>query len=96
MGHSDNNETKEIERLSNEIANNLINAFVELNKASEQATKCISSAIRTATASAVVSEMERLVHKYEQASFITRWYWKRRIKKLCLSIDELETILNAL
>lgn len=94
MEHSDNNETKEIERLSNEIANDLINAFVELNKASEQAAKCFSSAIRTTTASAVISEMERLVHKYEQASFITRWYWKKRIKKFGLAIDELKTILN--
>ena len=76
------------------IANNLANAFAEFGKASEEAAKCCSSAIRTVTASAVVSELERLVCKYEKASFITRWYWKRRIKKLNLAFDELETILN--
>ena len=94
MEHKENIDVKGVEQFTNDFANNLANAFAEFGKASEEAAKCCSSANRTVTASAVVSELERHVCKYEKASFITRWYWKRRIKKLNLAIDELETILN--
>lgn len=82
MEYKENIDVKGVEQFTNDFANNLANAFAEFGKASEEAAKCCSSAIRTVTASAVVSEFERLVCKYEKASFITRWYWKRRIKNL--------------
>lgn len=82
MEYKENIDVKGVEQFTNDFATNLANAFAELGKTSEEAAKCCSSAIRTVTASAVVSEFERLVCKYEKASFITRWYWKMRIKNL--------------
>lgn len=92
MNAQDNNDPMSVEQFVNDFTN----AFAELGKASEDAAKCFSSAIRSATISAIANEMERLILKYEQASFLTRWYWKRRIKKLCVGIDELKVMLNEL
>lgn len=66
MEHKENIDVKGVEQFTNDFANNLANAFAEFGKASEEAAKCCSSAIRTVTASAVVSELERLVCKYEK------------------------------
>ena len=90
-------ENTSIEQFTNDFAKSFVESLSELNVASEQLakdTQCCLSSIRTLAASAIMREMERLVYKYEQASFITRWYWKRRIKKLGSAIDELEKILN--
>lgn len=94
MEHQYNIDTKKMEQFANDLANNLTSAFAELGEASEEAAKCFPSAIRTITASAVIDEFERLVYKYEKASFITRWYWKRRINRFILAIDGLKPILN--
>lgn len=94
MEHKDNIDTKWIEQFANDFAKDFTNALAESEKTSEEADKCCLSAIRNATASAFIKEFERLVCKYEKAPFITRWYWKRRIKKLGLAIDELNKILS--
>lgn len=96
MTTQENNGTS-IEQIANDFAKSFVESFSELCVASEQlakAAQCCSQHIRTLAVSAIVRKMERLVHKHEQASFITRWYWKRRIKKLVSAIDELEMILN--
>lgn len=80
-----------------QLANNWCDSLVECAKASEQVTQAFRNYSNTILHNLVLTlihKIEYTCQKYAKASFLTRWYWKRRINKLYSDIEELNKILN--
>lgn len=76
--------TDEITPISEEIANQLIKAFEDCNKATaelhDKVEEFIVEACR-ATAVEMVGRVVRYAEKCVKATFLTRWYWDKKAKK---------------
>lgn len=56
--------------------------------------KMYDKVIRQEMARQVVDKFLGYVEKYVSANFITRWYWKRKAKKMALTVKMLQEFLN--
>lgn len=76
--------TDEITPISEEMANQLIKAFEDCNKATaelhERVEEFIVEACR-ATAVEMVGRVVRYAEKCVKATFLTRWYWEKKARK---------------
>lgn len=76
--------TDAITPISEEVANQLIKAFEDCNKATaelhEKVEEIIVEACR-ATAVEMVGRAVRYAEKYVKATFLTRWYWDKKVRK---------------
>ena len=78
--------TDEIKPISEEMANQLIKAFEDCNKATAELHEKVEEFIVSACQAAAVEMVGRVVkyaEKCVKATFLTRWYWKKKFDKAC-------------
>ena len=74
----------EIKPISEEMANQLIKAFEDCNKATAELHEKVEEFIVSACQAAAVEMVGRVVkyaEKCVKATFLTRWYWSRKAEK---------------
>ena len=64
-------------------------AFGESIKKTQGELKCYSEAMRKLLVEKAMASFYTLVEDYTQASFLTRWYYKRKIEKMKYVMPEL-------
>lgn len=86
-------EVEEFKKMSEETAQELAEVFEELNKSAQAYCDKFAVLCKNATKSLIMSATGRMLHyaeKYTNATFITRWYWRRRLVNLVKAIREIE------
>ena len=85
----------EIKRISDETAQELLTAFEDLSKSLDETMSAMSNAVKTVMADCIMVATEKTYHyaeKYCNATFITKWYWKRRMLKSTRALKEIAEI----
>lgn len=93
MGELDNR----LELMSQETADALIDAFGKFNENIETSRDMLerfNSVVSQEMARQVVDKFLGYVEKYTCATFITRWYWKRKAFKMAQTVKEVSNFLN--
>ena len=88
---------QEFERMSEDTAQSLIEAFDEMNKANEEFEKTLKRFIPQMEKEIRLKVAERFVYyidKYSHASFLTRWYWLRKAKRFIHGINDITDIFE--
>ena len=88
---------QEIKPMAEETAQALIDAFARCNNATQEFHDRMSKLFALAKQEAVKCFIEKTLtysEKYTQATFLTRWYWLRKMKNLAKAIKEIEHLFN--
>lgn len=88
---------KEMKPMSQETADALIDAFETFNKSMEESREIFGkfhNVINQEMARQVVDKFLGYVEKYTCATFITRWYWKRKAFKMAQAVKDVSNFLN--
>lgn len=83
--------------MSQETVDGLIDAFGKFNENIETSRDMLerfNSVVNQEMARQVVDKFLGYVEKYTCATFITRWYWKRKAFKMAQTVKELSDFLN--
>lgn len=75
---------EEMERITEETANALADAFAEFSKSEEDFAKAFDARIEVYMDNCQQSAAMKFVeymHKYACGTFLTRWYWLRKARK---------------
>lgn len=87
----------EIKPLSKETADALIDAFENFNKIMEMSQdvfKKFNEVVNKELARQCVYKFLTYAEKYANASFITRWYWKRKAIGVAKTVKDVSDFLN--
>lgn len=88
-------EDNEIKGISEDTANELITAFEDLSKSLDDTMCSMSKAVKTVMSDCIMVATEKTYHyaeKYCNATFITKWYWKRKMKNSTRALKEIAEI----
>ena len=83
--------SSEIEPLSDETAQQLADAIEKSNKIQEELDAQLPTLTDSIFAMVESSLLARLLtnsRRFAKASFLTRWYWKRKVEKLLSAFEE--------
>lgn len=86
-----------INQISQETADELIDALGKFNESiaeSHEMFEKFNQVINQEMARQVVDKFLGYVEKYTCATFITRWYWKRKAFKMAQTVKEVSDFLN--
>lgn len=87
----------QIELMSQETADEIIDAFGKFNENIETSRDMLerfNSVVSKEMARQVVDKFIVYVEKYTCATFVTRWYWKRKAFKMAQAVKEVSNFLN--
>ena len=87
----------QIELMSQETADEIIDAFGKFNENFETSRDMLerfNSVVSKEMARQVVDKFIGYVEKYTCATFVTRWYWKRKAFKIAQAVKEVSNFLN--
>lgn len=88
---------QEINQTSEDLAQSLIMAFEDFNKANEEFEKTLKNFLPQMEKEIRLKVAERFVHyidKYSHGSFLTRWYWLRKAKRFIHGINDINNIFE--
>lgn len=88
---------EELERMTEDTAQGLIDAFEQFNKESERARLNLQQFNKIICREVVIKFVEQFLHhnnKYTYATILTRWYWKRKVKLDIKGLRELNDLLE--
>lgn len=88
---------EEFERISEDTAQGLIDAFEQFNKEAERTMLNLQQFNKIVCREVVVKFVEQFLHhnnKYTYATILTRWYWKRKVKHDIKGLKELNDLLE--
>lgn len=88
---------EESERISEDTAQGLIDAFEQFNKEAERTRLNLQQFNKIVCREVVVKFVEQFLHhnnKYAYATILTRWYWKRKVKHDIKGLKELNDLLE--
>ncbi len=88
---------EEIERISEDTAQGLIDAFEQFNKEAERTKLNLQQFNEIICREVVVKFVEQFLHhnnKYTYATILTRWYWKRKVKHDIKGLKEFNDLLE--
>lgn len=92
MGFEDN-----IEQMSQETAEELIKAFESFLMTEEETRDTVDKFFRNCLRDAQIKAAEKYLHymeKYVNATFVTRWYWLRKARKMNEALLEVVKMNN--
>lgn len=84
---------EEIERITEQTAQELCKAFDDFIKASKEMAMKTHDFLGIAYKEAIRCAAMKLIdycERYVNATFLTRWYWRRKMKNLAKAIIEME------
>ena len=88
---------EELERMTQDTAQGLIDAFEQFNKESERTRLNLQQFNTIVWRELVIKFVEQFLHhnnKYTYANILTRWYWKRKVKHDIKGLRELNDLLE--
>lgn len=88
---------QEINQISEDLAQTLIETFEDFNKANEELEKTLKNFLPKMEKEIQLKVAEKFVYyidKYSQASFFTRWYWLRKAKRFIHGINDINDIFE--
>lgn len=88
-------DNKDFNSISENMAQELCDAFSRMNEALEDLGSACERTYGVITEIVKEKCAEKLIFyadKYAHATFITRWYWKRKMKKFIKGIDVLKEL----
>ena len=88
-------DNKDFDTISEDIAQGLLDAFEGMNDASKSFEDAWQHNYGVLVDEIKLKCAEKLmlyVDKYSQATFLTRWYWKRKMEKFIKGIDVLKEL----
>lgn len=88
-------DNKDFDTISEDTAQGLLDAFNGMNDALKGFEDTWQRNYGVLVNEIKVKFAEKLIfytNKYAQATFLTRWYWKRKIKKFIKGIDVLKEL----
>ena len=88
-------ENKDFDTISEDKAQSILDAFKEMNDALKGFEDTWQHNYGVLVNEMKLKFAEKLMlytDKYAQATFLTRWYWKRKIKKFIKGIDVLKEL----
>ena len=84
-------------RIAEDAAQSLIDAFEQFNKEAERTKLNLQQFNKIVCRAVVVKFVEQFLrhnNKYTNASILTRWYWKRKVKHDIKGLRELNDLLE--
>ena len=87
----------EMELMTEETAQGLIDAFEQFNKEAERTRLNLQQFNEIVAREVVIKFVEQFLHhnnKYTYATILTRWYWKRKVKHDIKGLRELNDLLE--
>lgn len=84
-------------RIAEDAAQSLIDAFEQFNKEAERTKLNLQQFNKIVCRALVVKFVEQFFrhnNKYTNASILTRWYWKRKVKHDIKGLRELNDLLE--
>jgi len=88
---------EDFERMSEDTAQGLIDAFEQFNKEAERTKLNLQQFNEIVCREVVIKFAEQFLHhnnKYTDATILTRWYWKRKVKRDIKELKELNNLLE--
>ena len=88
-------DNKDFNSISEDVAQGLLDAINGMNealKSSEDAWQRYYGVLMNEVKAKCIERFICYTDKYAQASFLTRWYWRRKIKKFIKGIDVLKEL----
>ena len=88
-------DNKDFETISKDTAQNLIDAFQKWNESLDEFENVWERHYGVLVNEIKLKCSEKLMfytNKYAQATFLTRWYWKRKMEKFVKGIDVLKEL----
>ena len=79
------------------IADDLANAFEDVNNALKEffeTNNKLLKEMRTEMALEISKRMLHYAEKYTNATFVTRWYWKRKMAKMVKATEEIKNTFD--
>lgn len=86
-----------IQPMSSENAEELISAFEKFNESAKHMNEAMISfnhEIRLQMAQQAVEKFLGYVEKYTAATFITRWWWKRKVFNMAEAVWQVSELIN--
>lgn len=88
-------DNKDFNSISEDVAQGLLDAINGMNealKSSEDAWQRYYGVLMNEVKLKCAEKLIFYADKYAQASFLTRWYWRRKMKKFIKGIDVLKEL----
>ena len=89
---------KNIEGISVEITEDMTKAFEQLNESIKSISytfiKGFNKVVSKEVCRQIVAKFLDTMEKYTEATFITRWYWKRKVYKMLDTLKELSELMK--
>lgn len=88
---------EEIKGITEETAQELAKAFEDLSKQCEEVTSKMHEMVGLAMKTSMECAINRFMYlceRYTNATFLTRWYWLRKAKKMPQVLMEMEKLYN--
>lgn len=83
--------------ITENVAEDLLNAFQKVNESLDEFMKTQNKVLENAYKEMALKVCERTLHyaeKYTNATFLTRWYWKRKLNKLAQATIEINDMFT--
>lgn len=76
--------------MTEEQANKLLESLKEMNRVSEEYCSMMPEMMKTMVENVALKAGDKYLHyveRYARASFITRWWWKRKMEKARIALE---------